>query len=120
MKTVAIIGASANPNRYSNMAQQRLLAAGHQPILITPNYESIDGLPCIDSISAAPDDIDTVTIYINPALIDNVIADIIAKQPKRVIFNPGSESVSAMQQLTDNGIEVVEACTLVMLATNQF
>jgi len=120
METVAIIGASTNPNRYSNMAQHRLLEAGHKVIPITPNHQSIEGLSCFKQLTDVPSLIDTITVYINPSIINTVIDDMIEANPKRVIFNPGSESAPAMAALKEKNIEVIEACTLVMLATHQF
>ena len=64
--------------------------------------------------------IDTLTMYVNPALSTKYQQDIIDLNPKRVIFNPGSENPALEKALIERGIHVEEACTLVMLRTDQF
>ena len=46
--------------------------------------------------------------------------NILNLKPRRVIFNPGSENYALVTKLKEAGIEVVQACTLVMLRTEQF
>jgi hypothetical protein len=41
-------------------------------------------------------------------------------KPKRIIFNPGAENDELASMAAKKGIQPVEACTLVMLATNQY
>jgi len=65
-------------------------------------------------------DIDTVTLYVGPAHQQDLLAYIEQLSPKRVIFNPGTENSSLMAELIKQGIQVEEACTLVMLHTGQF
>ncbi len=40
--------------------------------------------------------------------------------PKRIIFNPGTENEEFKQLATQNGVEPIEACTLVMLSIGNF
>ncbi len=65
-------------------------------------------------------DIDTVTLYVNPAIQEQYKSEIERLQPKRVIFNPGTENVEWMEELKNQGIESEIACTLVLLATGQY
>jgi predicted CoA-binding protein len=71
-------------------------------------------------LTAIPVPIDTVTVYLSPQKQASVIQDILAVRPRRVIFNPGAENASATETLARHGIDVVEACTLVLLSTGQF
>jgi hypothetical protein len=66
------------------------------------------------------DKFDTITMYVNPSLQQAYYAQILALKPNRVIFNPGTENSEFEKLLKDNNIEPIEACTLVMLRTNQF
>ncbi len=120
MENVLIIGASPKPDRYAFKAQQMLSDYGHQPVLIAPRYDQIEGLPVHRHISDVTQTIDTVTLYVNPTRLQNYLSDIIQLQPKRVIFNPGTEDAAAQSQLESAGIEALEACTLVLLRTDQF
>ena len=116
----AILGASDNPDRYSFKANAMLTAHQRPVVLITPKYSEIDGVRCFKALADVAQPIDTVTVYVNPSLIAALVADILAVKPRRVIFNPGSESRTAAAQLRAGGVEVVEACTLVMLSTGQY
>ena len=119
-ETVAILGASPNPNRFSHKAQLALLENGHTPIPVNPRYEQIDGIHCYPGLRSIQHDIDTVTIYVRPDILETMINDIIHLSPKRVIFNPGAESLEAARKFESVGIKVQNACTLVLLNTNQY
>jgi len=66
------------------------------------------------------EDIDTVTLYINPTRQTEYYDYILSLKPKRIIFNPGTENPELEQLAEKNGIKTMEACTLVLLSTGQF
>ena len=117
---VAIIGASNKTDRYAYKALKTLLANGHTPIPVNPVLKEIEGVECYSSLGSCPKDIDTITIYVRPAILSGMVSDIIALKPKRVIFNPGTEDEKIEASLEKAGIRAQEACTLVLLNTNQF
>jgi predicted CoA-binding protein len=119
-ETVAILGASMNPGRYSYKAQQALLENGHIPVPINPRYHHVDDIQCFPDIKSIKINIDTVTVYVRPDILKPMIDDIIHAKPGRVIFNPGSESVEASTRFESAGITVQNACTLVLLNTSSF
>lgn len=120
MENVAIIGASPKEERYSNKAQRLLAEYNHTPIPVAPGYEEIEGRKVFAGLKDIPQKVDTVTVYVGPNHQEKIIEDIVAIAPRRVIFNPGTENHGAYDQLKKAGIDVVEACTLVLLKTNQF
>lgn len=118
-ETVAVLGASPKPGRYSNKAIRLLREYGHTVIPVNPAQTEIEGLP----VAARVEDlagIDTVTMYVSPAHSDVLLPGLLALHPARVIFNPGAENPRLAQALEDAGIRVEEACTLVLLRTGQF
>ena len=117
---VAILGASENPDRYSNMAQKNLMEAGYKVIPVTPKYSEVMGVAAVESVSGISDPVDTLTIYISPDKLDRVANDILRLHPRRVIFNPDTESPEIEKTLQQAGIETEQACTLVLLRTGQF
>jgi len=117
---VAVLGASQNPDRYSNMAVRRLREAGHRVIPVNPALEEIEGIPVAKSLGEIKDPIDTLTLYVGPQRSAPMIHDILRLAPKRVIFNPGTESKELATALDRANIPHLEACTLVMLQTGQF
>jgi len=119
-ETVAILGASEKPSRYAYKAMQALTKHGHNVRLVNPFKKEIEGKKCFDTVSAVGEKIDTVTLYVNPKRFQDHIEDVIATAPQRVIMNPGTEDAASEKRLTEAGIEVQKACTLVLLSTNQY
>ncbi|UYW00530.1 CoA-binding protein [Flavobacterium agricola] len=118
MKTL-VLGASTNPDRYAYKAIASLLSYGHDVVAIGKKSETVLGI----QIQTQPElyaDIDTVTLYVNPTNQREYYDYIIALKPRRVLFNPGTENPELFTLLTENGIAYEAACTLVLLATQQF
>lgn len=120
MQRVAVIGASRKPERYAHRALQELSRHGFAPVPVSRLGGEILGLAGYASLAAVPEPVDTVTVYLAPERQEPVIREILAAAPRRVIFNPGAENPAAYPALTERGIQVLEACTLVLLATGQF
>ena len=119
-QTVAVLGASNKPARYSYQALQQLRQLGHDAIPIHPTLDQIDGVAVTASLGQIDRNVDTLTLYVNPAVATSLAAEIIALKPGRVIFNPGTESPELAEALAANGIPCQEACTLVLLETGKF
>ncbi|MGM0453783.1 MAG: CoA-binding protein, partial [Thermodesulfobacteriota bacterium] len=120
MENVAVVGASEKTDRYSNKAMRMLAEHGHNPIPVAPAKKTILERTAYPNLADVPDALDTVTLYLGPGRQPPVLEAIVARRPRRVIFNPGAENPEAYDQLKNAGIKVVEACTLVMLRTGQF
>ncbi|GAB3260278.1 CoA-binding protein [Larkinella harenae] len=119
VKKTLVIGASENPERYSNRATKRLLQQGHNVELVGSRAGAIQDIP-IHTGQPDLDEIDTVTLYVSARNQTNLYDYIKQLAPRRVIFNPGTENPAFEQELQQSGIEPIQACTLVMLATGQY
>ncbi len=117
---VAILGASRNPERYSYKAFKMLKEYGHTPIPVTPKFDKIEGTQAYAKLTDIKEHIDTLTMYVGPDISTKLEQDILKLKPDRVIFNPGSENPKLQDKLAQQGIEVEEACTLVLLRIQQF
>ena len=117
---VAILGASQKSERYAHKAQVMLTKAGHELVLINPGLAEIDGLPVLKSLAEIEGAIDTLTVYVGPEISSNIIPEILALKPGRVIFNPRTLDATVTAALDEAAIPWVEACTLVLLRTGQF
>ncbi len=120
MSNIVVLGASANPQRIAYQAVQRLSQKGYTVIPVNPKGGEINGIEVRSSLAAVDQPVDTVTMYIAPEHQAAAIDAIEHLHPHRVIFNPGSENPAIYPRLERAGIQVQEACTLVLLSTNQF
>ncbi len=118
LKTL-IVGVSRNPNRYANRAVKVLEQNGYECIGLGKDSFYIEGFK-VHSEFPLSTLVDTVTLYINPKLQEDYKKFIIKLNPRRVIFNSGTENPAFEQMLSNKGIETLNACTLVLLATNQY
>lgn len=119
-QTVAVLGASDNPDRYAFQAIELLRQHGHTVFPVTPKPLNLPGLTVYSSIADVPRPLDTVTVYINPRILADLLPDLLTARPRRVIFNPGTESADAETALREAGIATEAACTLVLLRTGGF
>ena len=117
---VVVLGASKNPERYSNKAILRLLETNHEVVPVHPALEEVEGLTVTPSLAEVEGVVDTLTMYVSPKLSSKMTDAILALKPGRVIFNPGTENAELQAALSEAGIPTLEACTLVLLATGQF
>jgi len=120
--TVAVLGASKKPQRYSNMAVSLLKEHGHLVYPVHPLESEIHGLSVYPSLDQLPTNVTlhTLTLYIGPVHIHHEIQAILRLQPERVILNPGTESQELIDALEKAHIPYILGCTLVMLKTGQF
>lgn len=118
LKTL-VIGASENPERYSNMAVKKLVKHGHAVVAIGNKVGAIDQIK-IETGKPVFTDIHTVSLYIRPDLQQDYVDYIKQLKPQRVIFNPGTENVQIENEFIESGIEITEACTLVLLSIDRF
>ncbi|MBL7684236.1 MAG: CoA-binding protein [Flavipsychrobacter sp.] len=119
MKKTVVLGASENPSRYSFLATTKLVAHGY-PVVAIGNKEGQIGNTNITKEHPAMDDVDTVTLYLNPTNQKPYYDYILSLKPKRVIFNPGTENEELEDMITAQGGKAMEACTLVLLSTGQY
>ncbi|MBQ0758309.1 MAG: CoA-binding protein [Zhongshania sp.] len=119
-ETVLVLGASPKPERYSFKAVQLLSEYGHKVLPVNPYHAEVSGVNCVAAIAAVSEKVDTVTVYVRAELLKNDLDQLIRLAPRRVIFNPGTESDEMAEHLEQAGIAVEEACTLVLLRTGQY
>jgi uncharacterized protein len=114
-----VLGASTRTDRYSNMAVQRLRERGHSVIAVGARPGVIGDTTVLTEL---PDGrpVDTVTLYVGNAILEGWKDRILGLRPRRIVFNPGTEEPAFARQAERLGIEVVEGCTLVMLASSTY
>jgi predicted CoA-binding protein len=118
-KKTLVLGASGNPARYSYLAIGRLRQHDHPVVAIGKNNSQVAGVQ-INTDKQLFDNIHTITFYLNPSHQKEYYDYIISLKPKRLIFNPGAENDELKRLATQNNIQTIEACTLVLLSTGQY
>ena len=118
-KKTLVLGASLKPNRYSNYAIQRLVANNIETVAFGLKAGEISGI-MVDTGLLPYQDINTVTLYLSPKRQNDYYDYVVSLKPKRVIFNPGTENSEFYAVLKEKNIPFEAACTLVLLATNQY
>ncbi|HIY77361.1 MAG TPA: CoA-binding protein [Candidatus Sphingobacterium stercorigallinarum] len=119
MKKTLILGASTNPARYAYLVANKLVRKGHAIVNVGRKVGKVAGVE-IEQPEQIHTDIDTVTVYVGPQNQAPYYDYILKTNPKRIIFNPGAENPELAEMAANQDIEVVEACTLVMLNTGQY
>tara|TARA_B100000809_G_scaffold57505_1_gene53625 strand:- start:20273 stop:20638 length:366 start_codon:yes stop_codon:yes gene_type:complete len=119
-KRTLILGASPNPERYAYKATEMLSEHQHEVFPVGLRDGEI-GVKEILTNSPLLENIDTVTLYIGPKnqpkYYDYIINTI---NPKRIIFNPGTENKELVRLASKKGIKTEEACTLILLSIDNY
>jgi len=118
-KKTLVLGASLKPDRYSNFAIKRLLNSGYEVVAYGLKPGNVDGVRVATELLPF-EDIHTITLYLSSKHQELYYKYILSLNPKRVIFNPGTENPELFKILEENNIDYEIACTLVLLSTNQY
>ena len=118
-KKTLVIGASLNTARYSNFIIKKLVGLGYSVVAIGKREAEVAGVK-IETKTLPHNNIDTVTLYLNAVNQKEYYNYIVSLKPKRVIFNPGAENPEFYKILRENNISFEEACSLVLLSTDQY
>lgn len=118
-KKTVVLGASENPFRYSYLAVQKLRAHNHPVVAIGRRIGHVADVD-ITKERLHEEDVDTITLYLNPKNQVEYYDYILHLHPKRIIFNPGTENEELIEKARAHNIKPVIACTLVMLSTGQY
>ena len=119
MKKTLILGATPSPGRYAGLAANRLLQHGHPIVNVGIKTGEVAGVP-IEKPGEIYTDIHTITMYVGTRNQESYYDYILDTNPKRIIFNPGTENYILETLAEEKGIECIQGCTLVMLATGEF
>jgi len=121
MKRTVIVGATTNTSRYALLAAGMLTDYKHEIVLLGIRKGEVLGKSILN-IREKPiiKDVDTITLYIGPRHQPEWYDYLMGLKPKRIIFNPGTENLEFEEKAEEAGIQPLEACTLVMLRTEQY
>ena len=113
MKTIVILGASADRNKFGNKAVRAFQQQGYTVYPVNPKEAEIEGVPAFKSIAEVPGRPNLVSVYLPPPVVVKVLPDIAAKGCDELWLNPGTESAEALSEAARLGLNVIQACSIV-------
>ncbi len=112
MKTIAIIGASTDREKYGNKAVRAYLRRGYQVFPVNPKAAEVEGVPAFASLAAVPVRPNLISVYVPPPVVLKLLPEIAAKGCDELWLNPGSESPEVLAEAERLGLNVVQACSI--------
>jgi predicted CoA-binding protein len=119
-KSVAVVGASNNRNKYGNRAVRAYRAEGWRVYPVHPREAKIEGLPAFKSILEIPGAVDRATIYLQPAVTLQVLEEIARKGVGELFLNPGSENDAVIVRVEAPGLLPILACSIVDIGRSPY
>ncbi len=120
-KKTVVVGATPNQSRYAYLAANMLREYDHEVVPLGIKKGEVAGKEILDiRKKPAINGVDTITLYIGPRHQSEWYDYLLSLKPKRIIFNPGTENDEFERLVEANGIEALQACTLVLLRSHQF
>ena len=113
MNTIAILGASADRNKFGNKAVRAFLQQGYAVYPVNPKETQIEGLPVCARLADVPVRPDLISVYLPPAVLLAVLPEIAAKGCDELWLNPGTESAAVLAAAERLGLNVIQACSIV-------
>ena len=115
MPSVAILGASADRSKFGNKSVRAFLAKGYDVYPVNPKGGEVEGLPVYKSLAEIPPDVklDRISVYLPPPVGLKALPHIAARGCGELWLNPGSESDELVAAAEKQGLNVVQACSIV-------
>ena len=118
MKTVVIIGASNDRNKYGNKAVRAFLRQGYTVYPVNPNEETVEGAKAFRTIGDVPGKPQMISVYVPPAVFLKLLPEIAAKGCDELWLNPGTESEAVLAEAERLGLNIIQACSIVGVGLN--
>ncbi|HEY6360271.1 MAG TPA: CoA-binding protein [Vicinamibacterales bacterium] len=119
-KTVAVVGASSDRNKFGNKALRAFQAEGHRVIPINPNEREVEGLETYASVLDVPGAIDMATVYVQPDVGRQLLAEFEQKQIPEIWINPGAESDELVAEARRRRLNIIQACSIVAIGRSPY
>ncbi|MCR4368984.1 MAG: CoA-binding protein [archaeon] len=112
MASIAILGASANREKFGNKCVRAYKKLGWEVFPINPKEEKIEGVKCYPNLLALAQRPDRVSVYLPPKITQSLIAQFKDAGIDEVILNPGAQSDELISALEEQGIVPVLVCSI--------
>jgi len=108
-KNIAIVGASPNPEKDSNMVTKYMINAGYNVFPIYPKEEIILGQKVYRSLKEIPHKVDIVVVFRKPNAVDAIVDACIERGDIELLWTQlGIVNNNAAQKAKEHNINVVQ------------
>lgn len=108
-----MIGASNDRRKFGNRAVRAFREEGYRVIPINPHERMVEGIRAYASVLDVPEAIDLATVYVQPDVTDQVIAEAEEKGIPEIWVNPGAESAALRRGAEGRRARIILACSIV-------
>jgi uncharacterized protein len=119
-KTVAVVGASSDRNKFGNKALRAFKAEGYTVIPINPNEREVEGMATYASVLDVPEQIDMATLYVQPEVGLRLLPEFEQKQIGEIWVNPGADSDELLTEARRRKLNVIAACSIIAIGRNPY
>ena len=119
-KTVAVVGASSDRNKFGNKALRAFRTEGYTVIPINPNEHEVEGLRTYRSVLDVPGTIDMATVYVQPEVGQQLLAEFEQKKIPEIWINPGAESDELVAEARRRSLNIIQACSIVAIGRSPY
>jgi predicted CoA-binding protein len=114
-RTVAVIGASSNRNKFGNKALRAFERRGYTVIPINPNEAEVEGHKTYATVLDVPEAIDLATVYVAPIAGVKVMDQLAQKGVPEVWLNPGADGAEVVARARALGLKTVQTCSIIAI-----
>ncbi|MBI4887283.1 MAG: CoA-binding protein [Acidobacteria bacterium] len=115
MRTVAVVGASNDRQKFGNKALRAFQAEGYRVIPVNPGEPLVEGLRAYASVLDVPESIDIATVYVQPDVALRLLPEFERKQIPEIWINPGADSDEVLADAKRRKLNVIAACSIVAI-----
>lgn len=119
-KTVAVVGASSDRNKFGNKALRAFRAEGYRVIPINPNEREVEGMATYASVLDVPERIDMATLYVQPEVGLSLLHEFEQKEIAEIWVNPGADSDELLTEARRRKLNVIAACSIIAIGQNPY
>jgi predicted CoA-binding protein len=115
-KTVAVIGASSNREKFGNKALRAFAHQGYEVVPINPTEAEVEGHRAYASVLDVPRHIDIATVYV-PSSVGVKVMEQLAQLSNvdEIWLSPGADDDIVVARARELGLKTIQACSIIAI-----
>ncbi len=107
-RTVAVVGASDDPSKYSNEVARYLRKHGKHVIPVNPHDEEVLGKLAYSRVDEIPEQVDVVDVFLHPEQTPEIAEEAVKIKAKVLWLQEGIENPETRRIAEEGGLAFVE------------